>query len=270
MTADPKHDARFYKQKSFLGGVVVLALLAVILWRSVVEKHLEWPDVLFALTANLIAASVAFLWVSAFLQEAKDKSRANQLQNEVVDPLKAVLRDLPSVIIPRINDVKWGIYFKDTTEIVLLVQGWDGWAETVEDFLPDFLHRGGRIRLILHDPTEQTLLARMHERMPHKDPKVEIEQTVSKLRAVVERNIAPELISERFQTHYTKRMNWFCGIYFRPDTLLLSLYQHKHFNEIYHTKSPSFLIRTDVFPNIGEWFDKECDHLVTPESEPQR
>lgn len=105
-------------------------------------------------------------------------------------------------------------------------------------------------------------MEQMSERMPGKDVVAEIKGTVSSLETVVRNEVGTEAVPERLRIHYTKHTNWFCGIYFKPGKLLLSLYQHRPFNDLDKTRAPSFFVRTDVFPEIGHWFEEEWKHLT--------
>lgn len=114
-TATPLHrvaETKFWKEKAFWGGIVLLVLLAGFLGIAAHQKKLDGWDILFALSGNLIATSVAFLMVSIFLQELKDRSRSLQLHMDVVDPVKVALRDVSTVIIPRISDIDWAMFFR--------------------------------------------------------------------------------------------------------------------------------------------------------------
>jgi hypothetical protein len=210
------------------------------------------------------------------LEKAKDISRVTELQKQVVEPILTnlnghsgliltALRDNNQTVSSKIAAIGWKSLFEDADEVCLLVQGWDGWKDKVADCLPAFLERGGKIQVILHDPTQRELLQRMAERKGRSEAeeKKEIEMTLHGLKE------ATQKYSNQLVSHYTKRMNWFCGIYFksskcrhRHGKLLLSIYQHKPTNELAVNNVPSFLIRTDIFPELGEWFDNEWNDLI--------
>jgi hypothetical protein len=256
---------------TLVGCIVVLVLL------SGFSKIDEFPkNVIANVVSEFLAASVLYLVTFTILRKAVQLSREEEFQSQVVDPIVftlqdskghilTALRDNNKTVHPRIKEIVWADLFEGADEILLLVQGWDKWKEKVADHLPAFLEGKGKIQVILHDPLQEDLLQRMAWRRKGdtgtiEQEKEEIEGTLRNLKE------ATKHYPGQLTCRYTKRMNWFCGIYFRATgcghgKLLLSIYQHQPTYDLAVEKVPSFLIRTDVFPELGDWFDKEWKHL---------
>lgn len=271
MSRSPRQDGLvpLIKQREVLVALFLIGVLSLVIWVSISQRALSknetidtW-DAIFSITCNLLAATIGFLVVVWFLQCVKDHSRETQLHTTIVEPLKDAIRDLDRSTFSRLEGLDWGSLFEGTQEVYLLVQGWSGWDRRVGDHLSAFLRRGGRLNVILHDPNESMLVSAMAARMGRTEDAVkeEISGTLLALRKMIVEHISDEQAQKnQFRHVYTKHLNWFCGIYFKPNKLLLSLYQH-HQKIVGQIESPSFIVRTDVHPDIGKWFETEWSYL---------
>lgn len=244
------------------GSVVFFILMIVIVIRA--SHHLTKGDALLAILSGGVAAGGMYLFTAVLLQRAKDLSRQDDLKQYVVDPIVSALYTNKHVVYASLAKVDWSSLFADITDIQLLVQGWDGWQENVSEFLPNFLKEGGTVHLILHDPRNKELLKRMQERMPGKDVEKEIENTHKDLRAFVKEIVGADHVERQFKCYFINHDNMYCGIYFKPNKLLLSLYQHTPFSLLPLKKAPAFIITTGDphFAEVSSWFEAEWDFLI--------
>lgn len=245
-------------------GAGIVVLVSFIFYMAHGDDKITLNTVLLSISTNLIASGIVFVLAVALWQGVKDEIRQEELRNTVLNPLLQAWSDNHQFIYPTVDAIPWKELFCGATTIDMLVQGWDGWQKKVNTVLPEFLLRGGKINLILHDPKEVSLLVFHAQRMNRTQVDMirEIEQTITSLEAAIRKTIlSEEDARSRLTVHHIKKMNWFCGIRFNNEKLLLSLYEHKSETAWGHIDSPSFLVRTDIFDGIGKWFAEEWDYL---------
>jgi hypothetical protein len=245
-----------------LVSVGLLILMIVVVVRA--SQHLTAEHAALEILAGGVAAGGMYLFTAVLLQRAKDLSRQEDLKEYVVEPIISALYTNKHVVYASLSKVDWSSLFPDTTDIQLLVQGWDGWQDKVSEFLPDFLRKGGTVHLILHDPKNKQLLERMQERMPGKDVKREIENTHEYLRAFVKEVVGEDRVDKQFQCYFIEHVNMYCGIYFKPNKLVLSFYQHTPIGQLPLKKAPAFIITSgDLhFAEVSAWFEAEWNFLT--------
>jgi hypothetical protein len=88
----------------------------------------------------------------------------------------------------------------------------------------------------------------------------EIENTEVVLKKLAEQDSGISPLQLDF--HRTEQMNWFCGMFFMPHTLVISTYQHEAFDDVGRIKTPTFVVDTRVYPQLETWFKNEWKELA--------
>ena len=244
-------------------GLLALVGLGTVVWllcRN--DPSVKLETVVVAILTNLIASGIAFVVGVIVWQHLRDNVNAEEAQRLTVAPITRTWADYHNFIYPTVDKIPWDELFLGATKIDMLVQGWDGWQKKVGAVLPAFLRRGGVINLILHNPQNKDLRRFHAQRMGRTEEEIinEIKRTNTNLLDVIQATLGPNN-QDRLTVHYIDKMNWFCAVRFNTDKLLISLYEHKREQEWGHIDSPSFLIRTNVFGDIGQWFEDEWNFL---------
>ncbi len=260
-----------------LGGLVVIAVASLVFlgakYSGADSQHRE--EILIKTAIDVAVLSIASLIAYFTMDRLGHLSNLRDLQRRVVGPIVAAIGETRDGIYTRVADIPWQQLFANSNSLYIMVQGWDGWLGEVAAPLREFLGRGGKVSILLpaipqagEQSAKSRNLALITERLGVQavDQVGEIEGTAHGLEQVVEEVVGKARAKGQLIVAYTDKMNWFCGMYFAPHSLLISVYQHKHRGiKIPTTIVPSFVVPLSQVPKyavLREWFAIEWQHLT--------
>jgi len=254
-------------------AVVALVAAAYLIYVYVHANAADRKDMLVKVAVDLLLLSSIFLIALVTSDRFRHLSQIRDLKAVVLNPLLQAISGLKDGPYTKVADIPWESLFRDARNVYLVVQGWDGWQGEVAQPLTRFLKAGGKLHIALpalphngeSDGPRVRNLAIAAERtgVSIEEQQREIELTATGLLNFAKSTIGLANARKQVTVAYTDRTNWFCGIYFDPNILLISTYQHKEpGKKIGETVVPSFVVNTRQFPRLKSWFATEWEHLT--------
>jgi hypothetical protein len=251
-----------------IAAVAVLAasmfgLLAYVAWTDSEQS----TNILVGFAVEVFAASVTAVLAYYTITRLTSVENALNLKSHVVEPIVDAIARNHSTVHAGVKTLPWGTLFDNSTDVFLIVQGWDGWKDYVGHSLGAFLGRGGKLHVVLPKtklpdgrphPHIKAIAARMN-----RSEQAQIDE-IDNTRKVLEEfaGTVSSAAVRQLRFSHTEAMIWYCGIYFAPHTLVISSYQHMSFDKIADASPPSFVIHCATYPKLQQWFRGEWKKLT--------
>jgi len=260
-----KEIMRQYDKLSLITAIILMVLMSVVYF--IVDIYLveEWATFIKSLILNLIPILITFFISYAVFRKVlsiKQKQNIDEIsmgiKSELIPELKELIIKSDGDGRPQLhdfNEIDWKQILSNGLRVDIFVHYFDTWVRNNSEILQKILDRGGKIRCIIPDYEDESLVKQVKRRFPeYEEPliKAKIEGTKEKLLLLKNDTSHKEASLE---VYLTDELGYYCGIRVNDNLLSLSLYDHVR--EKRRIESPTFLIDLSKNEKVSLWFEKE-------------
>lgn len=229
-----------------------------------------------AIITNLIPILIIFLISYTLfrrIQIIKAEQETSDLALRIAQELRATLsKDFlvgsppDSAYYEEFDHVPWDDFIRTSSTIDICVHYFDTWISSHTRALMDFFNHGGRIRIVLPNPKNESLVRIIKQRFPEYDEeqvKTKIAYTSSRVALILEQATHKDA---RVETYYLDDFILYCGVRFDRRVLVLSPFEHLREMRV---AAPAMILSLGKYEASQRWFEKEFFGLMSKSVERQ-
>jgi hypothetical protein len=260
---------------AFIASGIAIAILASLYFVVGLQVQSANPFLLvarefvLAIITDLIPILIIFLISYTLfrrIQTIKAEQQTSDLAVQIAQEIRATLsRDFlvgsppDSAYYEEFDHVPWDDLIRTSSTMDICVHYFDTWINLHTKSLQDFFDHGGRVRIILPNPKNETLVGVIKQRFPEYDEeqvRTKIAYTHNRLALILEKATHRDA---RLETYYIDEFILYCGVRFDRRVLVLSPFEHIREMKV---AAPATMISLGKFESSQRWFEKEFSGLM--------
>jgi hypothetical protein len=216
-----------------------------------------------AVLPNLAAALLVYLAIS-FILARVGISEAQELRDEIATKVAASVVPAPGIrsLTSRVDELDWRKLFEESRSIDVIGRFFDGVLRYADSGLDTFFRKGGRIRVVTHDPADERL-AQIADEQRNGDPRLHSDDASERFRRTLKglhnARIRANAPADRIQVYVHETSINYAGYCFDDELLLLVPHAHRHVEE---AREPQLLIDLTISPIVAAFWRNEIKQLT--------